>query len=165
LRERRAAYVTTLFDLYGLPADFPGHAETRGEADPIARARGIEEALQAEVIKASGSHPKRFFAHVQPYEFEALFFSDVSRFGEERSEWTAFAEKLIETRNAFTTPEHIDGGDVTHPSARLRRLLTPGYQKVLHGSAIAKRIGVERIRAECCHFDAWLTRMEALQPI
>jgi hypothetical protein len=52
----------------------------------------------------------------------------------------------------------------THPSALLRGL-RPRYEKVLHGVALIERIGLDRIRAECMHFGAWLSRLEALPPL
>ena len=63
------------------------------------------------------------------------------------------------------SPEHINDGINTHPSARLAKILKPSYDKPFHGSAVAQRIGLERIRAECRHFDAWLTRIERLSPL
>lgn len=41
---------------------------------------------------------------------------------------------------------------------------TVTYDKVLHGSLIAKRIGLAAIRAKCPRFDAWVRRLEALAP-
>ena len=52
-----------------------------------------------------------------------------------------------------------------HPSARLRSLLRPRYSKVRHGRAVSARIGVDRMRAECVHFDGWMARVEALPPL
>jgi Domain of unknown function (DUF4276) len=53
----------------------------------------------------------------------------------------------------------------THPSARLEQLRDPAYDKRLHGSRLAERIGIETMRSECSHFDAWLTHIEALPPL
>lgn len=110
----------------------------------------------------SGCRPDRFVAHVQPYEFEALLFSDVSKFGSVQSEWARFVPTLKEAREGATSPEHINDGPETHPSARLSSLREPSYNKPLHGSRIADRIGIDRIRSECQHFDAWLSRIEGL---
>ena len=51
-----------------------------------------------------------------------------------------WAEELAAVRKRAASPEHINDGPETHPSARLERL--PGYRKVRHGTAVAKRIGV-----------------------
>jgi len=37
-----------------------------------------------------------------------------------------------------------------------------GYQKTFHGPLIACNIGLQAMRQECPHFDAWLQRVEAL---
>ena len=39
LRERRDTCVTTFFDLYGLPANFPGHSDAPSPGDPPNRAK------------------------------------------------------------------------------------------------------------------------------
>jgi len=161
LRERADTYVTTLFDLYGLRRDFPGVA-TAPTTDPIARCVAIEAAFTNVVAADSGCRPDRFLAHVQPYEFEALLFSDVSRFGEVQSGWTRFESELQQARDAAPSPEHINDGPQTHPSARMEQLRDPSYDKPLHGSRLAERIGIARIRRECVHFDSWLARLETL---
>lgn len=162
LRERPHKYVTTLFDLYGLRSDFPGVAESATIADPIRRCESIERNLAAAAISISGCREDRFLPHIQPYEFEALLFSDVLRFAEMEPEWGRFVGALQEARDNVRSPEHINDGADTHPSARLKHLLRPSYRKPLHGSGIAQRIGIARMRSECRHFDGWLTRVESL---
>ena len=164
IRERSDTYVTTFFDLYGLPSDFPGVAETDARADPLDRVTQIEDAFGAAVIRKAGCRKSRFLSHIQPYEFEALLFSDVSTFVEAESKWQAFADELEGARQSSNSPEHINDGENTHPSARLQ-CLTPPYKKVLHGTAVSKKIGIERIRAECRHFDRWVKRLEVLPPM
>jgi hypothetical protein len=164
LRERADTYVTTLFDLYGLHMDFPGVAEA-AESNPIERCLMIEAAFESVVVAESGCRSDRFIAHIQPYEFEALLFSDVSRFGELQAGWSRFVPALQQARDAVQSPEHINDGPQTHPSARMEQLRDPTYNKPLHGSRLAKRIGIDRMRSECSHFDAWLTRIEALPPL
>lgn len=165
LRERGDTYVTTFFDLYGLRADVPGVEPSRSEEDPLRRCTLIEETLNAEAIAASGCRRERFFSHIQPHEFEALLFSDVSRFGEAHGEWKPFVDPLQDARDGAETPEHINDGAETHPSARLKTLLRPRYDKVLYGSGVAALIGLPRIRSECRHFNTWLDRIETLPPL
>jgi hypothetical protein len=161
LRESSTTYVTTLFDLYGLRPDFPGVADASG-GDPITRCAAIEASFESVVAAESGCRPDRFLAHIQPYEFEALLFSDVSRFGEVQSGWNRFVPALQQARDEAESPEHINDGPRTHPSARLEQLREPSYDKPLHGSRLAERIGIDRMRSECSHFDGWLTRIETL---
>jgi hypothetical protein len=157
--------VTTLFDLYGLKPDFPGVDAARARNDPFQKCGNIEQALAAAVLEASGCRADRFLPHIQPYEFEALLFSDVTLFARVQPEWRRFENELREVREAAETPEHINDGPQTHPSARLTGLLEPRYKKPLHGGRIAASIGLARIREECRHFDAWLTKIESLQPL
>ena len=158
LRERRDTYVTTFFDLYGLPGDFPGLVtEPR---DPLERAAAIEAAFHQAVVRAVRCRSDRFLPHIQPYEFEALLFSDTAQFGRVRPAWAQAAGSLEAARRGVSSPEHVNDGPNTHPSARLLEL--PGYRKVRHGVAVAARIGLERIREECRHFAAWLSRIETL---
>ena len=158
LRQQRDTYVTTFFDLYGLPSDFPGPAVS--PADPLEHAAAIEAALHEEVVRVVRCRPDRFLPHIQPYEFEALLFSDPSHFAREQPEWEQPAEELAAARRGAASPEHVNDGPDTHPSARLNHL--PGYHKVRDGTAVAERIGLDRIRRECVHFGEWLTRLESL---
>jgi len=151
-----AAYLTTMFDLYKLPGDFPGVTEAAVLCDPYAKVQQLETALSANV-----QNP-RFIPYLQLHEFEGLLFSDVQVIDEilqvyHHSQLAA----LQEVRAQFTTPEVIDDGEATAPSKRLKRLY-PGYDKVTFGLRIAQRIGLHTLRRECPHFAAWLTRLEGL---
>lgn len=166
LRQRADTYVTTMFDLYGLVREFPGVKEGIGIRDPRQRCRLVEDALLEEVVAASGCRPGRFLPHVQPFEFEALLFSDVTAFGRVEPVWQPFVSILQSACDGAATPEHINDGRDTHPSVRLESVLTdPRYKKRLYGSLIASEIGLPRIRGECPHFHHWLTRLESLQPL
>lgn len=162
LRERPEAYVTTFFDLYGLPRDFPGCSTAAALAEPEDRAAAVEAELHAAVVREVNCRPERLLAHVQPYEFESLLFSDPDRFAAVEPAWQQLVVELRQARQSVPTPEHVNDGRDTHPSARLRRLRQPRYSKVRHGTAVSAEIGIDRMRAECRHFDAWLTRIEAL---
>lgn len=165
LRERGDTFVTTFFDLYGLPAGFPGVAQSAGLTDPLARAAAIEAALAEAAVRAADCRPERFLPHVQPYEFETLLFADTDRLVELDDRWRAAAAPLRAARAAAATPEHVNDGPQTHPSARLRaQLREPRFDKVLHGTAAARSIGLARLRGECLHFGAWLQRIESLRP-
>ena len=162
LRERQDTYVTTFLDLYGLPGDFPGRSEAALHRNPLDCARIVEQALHAAVTRVVSCRPERFLPHVQPCEFEALLFSDVARFAEAAQAWRPLVPKLETARESSRSPEHIDDGPATHPSARLAQILRPRYKKVRHGSEVSKLIGLRRMRADCSHFSLWLRRLEAL---
>ena len=165
LRERRDAYVTTFFDLYGLPSDFPGQPEKVAQTDPLDFATLVETGFHEEVVQQAGCRPERFFPHIQPYEFESLLFSDTRAFGVVESVWQKFVGELAGVRKSARSPEHVNCGPDTHPSARLERLLRPRYRKVAHGVAVSVRVGLSRMRAECRHFDQWVERVEGLSPL
>lgn len=164
LRERQDVYVATFFDLYALHRDFPGCAEAERVADSLERATKIEIRLAEAVVNEAGCRADRFLPHIQPYEFEALLFSDIDRLVEIEPAWRAAAEPLWAIRAGVDSPEYINDGPQTHPAARLK-MLKPGFEKVLHGPVAAARIGLDRIRAECKHFGNWLARMERLRPL
>lgn len=164
LRQDRGIYVTTFFDLYGLRRDFFGVRSADSSQDPLQRCKIVEDTLADAVVKESGCRRERFFPHIQPYEFEALLFSKVSSFENVNPQWRRYIDELKRARDRVDSPEHINDGPRTHPSARLEAL-APKYDKHLDGSRIAATIGIARIRSECRHFDAWMTRIEALKPL
>ncbi len=148
------AAVTTLFDYYALPDDFPGKKTLPTGGSCFDRAAHVERAFGAKI------GDPRFLPNLVLHEFEALLFAEPSSIAavlldEERS------AELSAIATGHASPEHIDEGPETHPCRRIERLL-PRYQKPLHGPRIAERIGLPTIRASCRHFDAWLTRLEAL---
>ncbi|MCY4673606.1 MAG: DUF4276 family protein [Bacteroidetes bacterium] len=162
LREQHNTYVTTFFDLVSLPADFLGLAGISATTDPIDCATRIESAFHDVVVRKTECRSERFFPHIQPYEFEALLFSDTSCFAEAEPAWEAFVGKLLSIRKSSKGPEYINDGINTHPSARLRDLLRPRYKKVIHGTKVSTKIGIACMRSECQHFDGWLKRIENL---
>ena len=161
LRERNNMRVTTFFDLYDLPSNFPGRSEAGKHTDARSKAEAVERAFHTEVVQHAECRPERFFPHIQPYEFEALLFSDPARFVEVEPGWEKESREFEEIRCAAGGPEYVNDGPDTHPSALMRRL-SPRYSKVRHGLAVSQRIGLDRIRAECRHFDRWLAHMETL---
>ena len=73
---------------------------------------------------------------------------------------TSKANDLIQIKAAFESPEAIN--EDNPPSKRLK-VLFPGYEKVVSGYVIADEIGLERIRAECPHFNTWISKLESLR--
>ena len=64
-----------MFDLYGLPSDFPGYAKAAEELDPYSRVNVLENALQESI------NDWRFTPYIQIHEFESLLFSDIEKLG------------------------------------------------------------------------------------
>ncbi|MBL8236201.1 MAG: DUF4276 family protein [Bryobacterales bacterium] len=161
LRQDPGCVATTIVDYYGLPQDGDGAWPGRREAARLANARKaetVEAALLADLGKQCD--PSRFVPFVMMHEFEALLFSDCAAFSREicRPELEATLQSI---RDAFPTPEDINDSPETAPSKRLQALI-PGYQKPLLGTLGALEIGLEAMRRECPHFDAWISRLELL---
>lgn len=163
LANGRVAAVTTLIDLYKLAPDFPGYGAALPLPTLAERLRALESQLHADVVAHCGCNPARFIPHVQPHEFEALLFSDVSVLTGLEAGWAAAAPALVQARMAAPTPEEINNGYETKPSARLETLLrNPSYRKLRHGPIAAERIGLARIESECPHFAGWLAQLRIL---
>lgn len=154
LADSSASFVTTMIDYYGLPEDFP-HLDKakRSGKTPRERVQAVEDAFRRDI-----DHP-RFLPYLSLHEFEALLFCGLPVLGEvlQAPSILPALESVTET---FVSPEEIDDGPETHPSARILAL-TPGYRKPLHGPRAARRIGLKALRARCPHFDAWISRLEA----
>jgi len=162
LDQKPKAVLTTFLDLYGLTTDFPGYQQSKKISDVYERAKCIEVAMHERIVADAGCQPDRFIAHVQPYEFEGLLFSDVTRLVSVEPDWHLCRGQLEKVRNAFLSPEHINDSYQTKPSLRLQSILRPKYKKTRHGPLIADSIGMSRIEAECLHFKTWVNRLRAL---
>jgi hypothetical protein len=152
------AWVTTMLDFYGLPADFPGvsrDAVTGGTARE--RVQTVEAALKETV--GSGETTRRFIPFIALHEFEAWYFAAPDKvadyFG--RMDVSALMECAVQEAGG---PENINHGKDTHPSKRLESY-GMGFRKT-SAVSVLKDIGLDAIRASCPHFDCWLQRLEAL---
>jgi hypothetical protein len=151
-----ASVVTTLFDYYALPADFPGMADRHAQRAPRSRVEHVEAAWAAEVCD------RRFIPHIVLHELEAWVFADPTRLAPNmfKDDETAVAAIAAIARK-HATPEDIDDGPDTAPSKRLLRAFPP-YQKTSHGVDALKAIAVEGICRACPHAAAWLDRLVAV---
>lgn len=150
------ARFTSMVDLYRLPKDFPGWANSRNIKDPFDRVLDLEQRLADEI------DDRRFVPYIQLHEFEALLLSYPEAFALQFPRRTKDINKLTAQCASAPSPEHIDDGPATHPSKRILDIF-PDYDKVSAGSIIAKEIGLDRMRKACCHFDDWVKRLEALR--
>lgn len=157
-RQDEGAYVTTLFDLYALPQDFPGKTDA---AYPVTgsgqqKAKFLESQLAQDIDQAN------FIPNLMVHEFEALLFVDTRKF----AEWVdnyRIVISLGDQAQQYPTPEDINDSPQTAPSKRILRAM-PGYQKTVHGPLIACEIGLDAMRGACPHFNEWLKKLEALLP-
>lgn len=166
LRQSSAPVVTTLFDLYRLNSDFPSFAASQAQPDLSRRLNVLKQALHADVVAEAGCQPERFIPYIQPYEFEALLFSDVPTLTRIEPGWQSATAALAAARAVAESPEHINDRPETKPAAHLERELNnPSYRKRRHGPIAAQKIGLAKIEAECAFFAAWLAQIrELVQP-
>ena len=140
---------TTLFDLYGLPDDFPGVS-----LRPLTET-AEDRALRLEGEMSSALGDRRLIPYLQLHEFEAYVFVDLAQLGllldpQDRPQVEALKKSVV-----GLAPEDINEGATTAPSKRLRTHL-PVYEKTVHGPLVTEAIGLARIRAACPRFDRWL---------
>lgn len=154
-KQDAAAHVSTLFDLYALPGDFPGKASVEYPA----MGSGRQKAAFLEAALAQDIGQRNFIPNLLVHEFEALLFVCIEAF----ADW-ADDDRVLEPLRAVsatTAPEDINDSPQTAPSKRILAAM-PGYQKTLHGPLIACDIGLDAMRAACPHFDGWLQKIELL---
>lgn len=151
------ARFTTMFDLYGLPHDFPSYEEAARLSDPYDRVRTLEDSLSENVSDS------RFIPYIQLHEFEALLLADPQKLDAQFNENRVGIQRLVRMANGFKSPELIDDGPDSAPSKRIAEEI-PAYprSKVSAGPITAERIGLNTLRAQCQHFDAWLGILESL---
>ena len=157
LNEDRTAYVTTMFDLYRLPNDFPNRNAAVQAVDPVRKAEIIEAGIFTDVGE------RRLVPYIQVHEFEALLFCDPQIADGVLSQPPAVSRlrELEEIRHAFPTPEHINDGTETAPSKRIC-LLYANYRKPIFGPLVTQRTGIVELRRNCPHFNGWIAKLEAL---
>ena len=167
LNEKNNPFVTTFFDLYALNHQFPNFLNSQKQIDIYTKVESLECAFKEDISKENASFSSRFFPYIQPYEFEGLLFSDIAKLIEVDAGWSKLTKGLKELqsiRNDVETPEHINDGYDTKPSARLEKLLSnPKYRKTLHGTLAIEAIGIDKLLIECQHFAQWYKQLSEIK--
>lgn len=145
-----AIAVTTMFDFYGLPTDFPGVENEINDSLYYEKVKAIEDAFSTDIKKST------FIPYIQLHEFEGLLFTGPDIISNTLDNKKKNAVRAI--RDAFKNPEEINKGRETAPSKRLLKIF-PNYNKVVFGSMIANRIGLEQIKNSCPHFSDWIEKL------
>lgn len=154
-KQDTAANVSTMFDLYALPGDFPG------KSDPTwpQQGNGHQKATLIESCMSRDINRRNFIPNITVHEYESLLFVRPACF----ADWAdKNVVRAIETVRRTAAPEDINDNPQTAPSKRILAVM-PGYQKTFHGPLIACDIGLDALRAECPHFAGWLNNLEALK--
>lgn len=148
--------VTSLFDLYGLPEDFPRLSEHAAERNTVRRADLLESAMSEDL------EDRRFIPYVQRHEFEALVLSGLEHLREQLVDADARAGlDALRAELGNTPPEDVNDGPETAPSKRLLARV-PGYGKKAHGPLVTAKIGIDGLKHRCPRFGAWVRSLEAL---
>lgn len=146
-------FITTLVDYYGFK-NINGRTKKQLEQDIL---------NEAQTLSTQNLEDYRVRPYVQMYEFEALLFSDISRFELLGDNWNNESQtRLQRICDAFETPEDINDSAQTAPSKRLDAIF-PGYGKTLDGPVIAEDIGLDTIRSKCPLFNEWIGELEKLK--
>lgn len=156
-------FVSTMFDLYGMPPKFPN----REYLERILNVNDRIEQIQNTVFEIFNSD-HRLIPYVQKYEFEALVFTDLDCLI--KSVETRYKPPLRrlweDTQNI--PPEDINDSPNTHPAKRIEDAF-PEYEKPIHGPValddIVKTHGFLKLREKCPRFGAWISRLENLHTI
>lgn len=152
-KEDRGSIVSTLFDLYALPNDFPGKMDSNypHQQNGHAKACFLEQRLEQDINEPN------FIANLLVHEYEALLFTDIEAF----KVWTDDDDVLEPLQQIRTqhSPEDINDHPKTAPSKRILKVWKQ-YQKTFHGPLIACDIGIDNIRKACPHFHNWLIKLE-----
>jgi hypothetical protein len=157
------AFFTTMFDLYALPDDFPMSVEAKGKK-PYQRIDLLESAFAEDVKRQFPNASRKFIPYIQLFEFEALLFSDPTKFVFRFSEYETNIARLVQVCSAFESPELINDNRETAPSKRIiKEIPAYKYAKPSAGPLIAQQIGLPTMRLKCPHFDSWVTKLEGLQ--
>jgi len=163
LKEDAALICTTMVDFYGMPADWPG----RENANRCQSCTEKADLVEGDILKDIAGHlgdsfnPKRLMPYVQMHEFEALLFSSPLKLAESLGD-KKLSSIFLTIRNEFSTPEEIDDHYDTCPSRRIEGVFE-GFRKTINGITAAGRIGLEKMRQECPHFNDWITKLEKIK--
>jgi hypothetical protein len=162
-RTDRPIHVSTMFDYFRLPMDWPGRADA--PAKPMAqRPLHVEQEIAGDIAALLGEQfmPERFIPYVQMHELEALVLAEpqnlVAEFPGEDAAVQALADSI-----AGIPPEEINDHANTAPSKRIMDYL-PEYEPRKRQAApnVLYLTGLAVLRKRCPHFNQWLSRLEGL---
>lgn len=152
--------VTLLIDYYGIKEQFqfPGWEDSFKIENKQDRIHFLLKKMKMDI---PDDLRYRFYPYIQLHEFEGLLFSDISAFKDSFEEDEANFKEIESTILQFDSPEDINSSPKTAPSKRLIMAI-PGYDKVVYGSCLAEKIGLDTIRSKCPLFNEWLTSLEKI---
>ncbi len=159
LKESPNTYVTTMFDLYRLPNEFPGYQEAMVQQNHYESVSILERELKKDILlELPNINPNRFIPYIQLHEFEALFFVELNKLkifylGEGNH---SKIDQLIHDVEGMN-PELINHGANTAPSKRLKNTIP--YAKGDDAVLVLQEIGITAMLNTCQHFSAWVNQL------
>lgn len=165
LKEDRSAYVTTMFDFYELPHNFPGYEDAKSRPTPLERVEYLELKMKEDIeADLADSVSNRFIPYIQLHEFEALLYADLSLLEDDYLNADDIgAIRRLRKETADTPPEEINNGAETAPSKRLLKAIH--YEKGATPVAWLEKITIDKIASCCPHFSAWIEKLSKLVPV
>ncbi|MCH9664648.1 MAG: DUF4276 family protein [Gammaproteobacteria bacterium] len=174
MKEDPNAYISTMFDFYGIHDAWPGKKDVKDRFKTGAEITSIEigKILNARTIEAVKDHLKdssinmsRFKPYFQIHEFEALVFCDQNILAKRIG---ANPNDAVFKGIDFNYPEMINDTRETSPSHRIFKIFDQkgtSYNKTSTSIEIVKEIGIAPMRSVCPNFNFWLKELESLKPL
>ena len=161
LKQRHDTFVTLFVDYYGIRNDWPGIEAARLLKVPAQIAEVVNKATMEAVqsLFMETNPVRRFIPFIAVHEFETLLFSDAGILAAELGVKRAKVDAILKECGE---PEKINNSNETAPSKRLEDL-NDRFKKTSTGIAIARAVGLSKMRAACPLFDAWMTTLESLR--
>lgn len=153
LHDSSTVIVTTMYDLFRLPQDFPG-------MDSIPSRNSYEKVAYLEENFQNDINNMKFIPYIQLHEFEAFLFVNPVKYSSLINNSNQISQ-LLEIRKQFSNPEEINDGAQTAPSKRLQAII-PDYEKAFFGPLASIYTGIEELLEYCPHFNGWVTRLREL---
>lgn len=153
-KEDKDAWITSMFDLYGIPKNFPGISEVSSQVDPYVKIANLERAFGDDIAY------HKFIPYIQLHEFEAVLLSEPMKIMEYFIEYREACERLDNLVSGFDSPECINQSPYNAPSKRIIKEI-PAYDKLKStaGPLIAEAIGIDVIMRKCRHFSEWINKI------
>lgn len=124
--------------------------------------KGVARRSKEKVVElfAEQQAERRFIPYVAMHEFEALLFSDTTALAAQLNAQVVDIDRALDECGE---PEAINNSPHTAPSKRLDAWSPYGkFAKTTKGIAVAKAIGVSKMREKCPQFNTWLEQFEAI---
>jgi hypothetical protein len=164
IKQEPESIVTTFFDYYGLPSNWPGLFQATKNNDVIQKAKQVENGVLSKIQSLLGDrfNKNNFVPYIQMHELETLLFADPVIMAEvfEMPQLAENFQKLVEDCGSC---EKINNDPLNAPSKRIEKLF-PKYKKGrsvnAHAPLIIEKIGIDIIREKCPNFNRWLAALE-----